>query len=85
MMRDNKNETLDDLFNSKGNFIRMDQSDRVEAARMYQEKLEHTISFYLLLEAVSGEQIFEKVKCCLESEEDNLLQLFEVQIDEKTP
>lgn len=85
MMSDSsdKNETLDDLFD-----IEIEKSEskidnnNTELARMYQIQFGHAIPFYLLPETVSEEEIFDKVKYCLEKGKDNLLELFECRVDQ---
>lgn len=84
MMRDGnaKYESLDDLFDSETETETKEDNNTSEMARRYHEKFGHAIPFYLLPETVSESDVFEKVKICLESGEDNLLELFGVKVDD---
>ncbi len=74
-------DSLDDLFDSGMEIGAKEDNINVEMARKYHEKFGHAIPFYLLPETVSETSIFENVKKCLESGEDNLLELLGIQVD----
>lgn len=84
MMRDGnaKYESLDDLFDFGTETETKEDNNTSEMARKYHEKFGHAIPFYLLPETVPESDVFEKVKSCLESGEDNILELFGVKIDD---
>lgn len=76
-----KYESLDDLFDSGTETEIKEDNNTSEIARRYHETFGHAIPFYLLPETVSEADIFEKVKICLESGQDNLLEMFGVKVD----
>lgn len=76
-----KYESLDNLFDFGTETETIEDNNTFEMARRYHEKFGHAIPFYLLPETVSEADVFEKVKICLESGEDNLLELFGVKVD----
>lgn len=75
------NNHLDDIF---GDEITngVEQKEHQNILRQYKEKFGHTIPMYLLPEEASLDGIYEKVKQCIESGKDNILELFGVEIDE---
>lgn len=74
--------SLDDLFDFDMDNDEKENSVKNAIAKSYQEKFGHAIPFYLLPENASEDEIFNMIKRCVESGKDNILELFNVQIDE---
>lgn len=75
------NYTLDDLFSDDIEEIPYYTEEQSRLLNQYITKFGHSVPMAYIPKCVSTEELFEKIRICIEMEKDMLLKLFNVKIN----
>ena len=79
MMNNNSKWSLEDLFDDNNNTEKNEEQVLLE---QYINKFGHGLPMELIPDTISNTEIFQKVKVCLESNQDTLLEMLGIEINE---